>query len=1087
MLVHWILFAVLVPLEISTLSKTEHVKLALRNVVGSEKHLSHGQSVEDVQHRRVSAWTGLRIFAHRSFTENTKNELDSEVHHGYVLKDKGVLSKMLPEDMSGPTIDKSSYETTEMTHSKTEKRSSTKRTISTLAQLLTRTPVKEEYKQLKLKIKTLKNRDLARKCTEVPLSNCGNCDNDGTCRQHNWYDNVYFCECQEPYYGDHCEFVDYSWCENECQNGGTCETMVNNDAGEVYHQCVCDSLRYYGDFCQYGMDCTSPGCECLNGGYCHVDYDAEGVLYSFCICNWLFYGGDHCQDLVGDMVTEQMANDVYSACADDCEHGWCDESDTCQCDNGYSGINCEIGNGNDVFTTPDVDVIGATTEQANIIANIVSSSCAEDCVHGSCDESGICKCDDGYSGMYCLIDDYTVCLATCQHGLCDINGVCICHVGFNGNNCEHITDEMSVVTDESALAGNGAITIQVVDFDDATTEQAIILEHYVSSAVSSLCAGLCEHGWCDEFHNCKCDAGYSGNYCEIENSCAATCVSGLCDESGLCVCFEGYYGVHCDDKDQFCHTGRPCSNGGTCHSVFVGDGKIFDSYCQCAGAYLGHHCDEDCFATCEHGLCDVYGACVCDEGYHGDKCEHIAEVSVQSEESDATAECGQLCQNGTCNEYGECICEYGYHGSYCENKDVSINTVDESAECGQLCQNGTCNEYGECICEYGYHGSYCENEDVSINAVDESECGQLCQNGTCNEYGECTCEYGYHGSYCENKDVSMNTVDESECGQLCQNGTCNEYGECICQYGYHGKYCENEDVSINTVDESDSECMAQQVNDMLCGGCNTGTCLNYICCNSEPSCYCMWPYDGLHCEIDMDDVPSSCKLENCNDHGDCIVNKYHQYRIGPEYLCDCKYPFTGSRCQIKADDCHGNCSEHGVCKSYKDENKNSIAVCECDFGYEGSYCQVGKDLRATQHDDCPCQNGGMCYKDPIYEVEYCICASPFEGPLCERDISCDSCQNGGSCVEHDIVNPTGSETQITKLCECVYPYMGTHCEIDGDCTKYNICKNGGTCVTCNANEYHYCECPLPYFGEFCQESLNDYMLNGSDLQNTMED
>jgi len=102
------------------------------------------------------------------------------------------------------------------------------------------------------------------------------------------------------------------------------------------------------------------------------------------------------------LVLFLLAGECVNPCKDvDCVNGTCVEG-TCECDEGWSGPNCEI----------------------DLCADV-------DCDHGVC-ASGVCECDDGWEGTLC--DE---CSTDCgSHGACNNDGECVCTDNYTGTHCE---------------------------------------------------------------------------------------------------------------------------------------------------------------------------------------------------------------------------------------------------------------------------------------------------------------------------------------------------------------------------------------------------------------------------------------------------------------------------------------------------------------------------------------------------------------------------------------------------------------------------------------------------------------------------
>ncbi|KAL5013895.1 hypothetical protein ScPMuIL_008165 [Solemya velum] len=138
-----------------------------------------------------------------------------------------------------------------------------------------------------------------------------------------------------------------------------------------------------------------------------------------------------------------------------------------------------------------------------------------------------------------------------------------------------------------------------------------------------------------------------------------------------------------------------------------------------------------CKLECRNnGRCDLYGECICAQGFRGKYCE--------------IAMCSPPCEhNGTCTSPGSpgvCRCQEGYYGPLCERE-----------LCTEPCQNGgKCIVHGFCWCTSGYYGDACEM----------SYCMSPCRNGgTCIGDNKCQCAERYTGELCEKRNGLKRDVD----------------------------------------------------------------------------------------------------------------------------------------------------------------------------------------------------------------------------------------------------------------------------------------------------------------------------------------
>ncbi|KRK05923.1 protein shifted isoform X1 [Drosophila yakuba] len=155
-----------------------------------------------------------------------------------------------------------------------------------------------------------------------------------------------------------------------------------------------------------------------------------------------------------------------------------------------------------------------------------------------------------------------------------------------------------------------------------------------------------KNGYCNEHHICKCNVGYTGQYCETA-FCFPQCLNGgNCTAPSVCTCPEGYQGTQCEGgicKDK-------CLNGGKC---------IQKDKCQCSKGYYGLHCEySKCVIPCKNeGRCIGNNLCRCPNGLRGDHCE------IGRKQRSICK-----CRNGTCGSHKHCKCHPGFYGRHCNGR-----------------------------------------------------------------------------------------------------------------------------------------------------------------------------------------------------------------------------------------------------------------------------------------------------------------------------------------------------------------------------------------------------------------------------------
>lgn len=213
------------------------------------------------------------------------------------------------------------------------------------------------------------------------------------------------------YYGSRCQY-------NSCGSHGTWSLTNNNctceDNWNGNYNCTTCSSGYWGSSCTKCSECIHGTCNTTNGacicnsGYtgsaCGQDICFGGCANGTCInnstkCRCLpgYYApngtGTACTGYVGDVICNKRG---YAA----------NFSDTCQCEEGYSGLNCSI--------------------------QICNPPC--DYTRYQCSHNATCICKSGLVGPFC---NYTCGYVYCSgHGTCiNSTSACICNTQYTGSNC----------------------------------------------------------------------------------------------------------------------------------------------------------------------------------------------------------------------------------------------------------------------------------------------------------------------------------------------------------------------------------------------------------------------------------------------------------------------------------------------------------------------------------------------------------------------------------------------------------------------------------------------------------------------------
>eukprot|EP00966_Prymnesium_polylepis_P113971 2634160-Prymnesium_polylepis.1 len=201
---------------------------------------------------------------------------------------------------------------------------------------------------------------------------------------------------------------------------------------------------------------------------------------------------------------------------------------------------------------------------------------------------------------------------------------------------------------------------------------------------------------CSAPHNgaglCFCNAGYSGDGCEVSLPCPGT--PSECSGHGFCLrskcfCDPGFEGADCSIK-------RACPDDCRDADGFS-RGQCIHGACWCDVGFGGPNCSATaiCPNDCNNvGVC-YQGTCECEPGFSGPDC------SVQS------FDCAHNCSGHGACRYGACLCHPGWSGDDCS----------EALHCPRDCSgHGVCFS-GHCLCNEGRGALDCRLPPLEPSAV----------------------------------------------------------------------------------------------------------------------------------------------------------------------------------------------------------------------------------------------------------------------------------------------------------------------------------------------------------------------------------
>mmetsp|Transcript_13357 Transcript_13357/g.20137 ORF Transcript_13357/g.20137 Transcript_13357/m.20137 type:complete len:4168 (+) Transcript_13357:169-12672(+) len=902
-----------------------------------------------------------------------------------------------------------------------------------------------------------------------------------------------FCSCNAGYTGNHCDSCDADYyvtgagpecthcaCNPNgfltigCDGSGTCSckpgyggNKCQNCLSEYYAHTGTHGVQPVCENCFCNEKGKTSGCNPTNGHCsCHANYTTN-----FCQeCNTGFY------TVEGVHGTDPKCHECF--CNPNGKTGDCNPTNGhCPCDPLYTGDYCENCN---------------THAYLGIGSEGFSPTCIDcDCwplgsVSSSCNGSGVCSCNEGYTSTKCrgCSNGYFASsgthgtnptCSTCQCNLrgnssayCNpANGICSCKTGYETPHCKSCEDQYYTVN------GNHGVD-----------PECGACNCYAGGRVNNVCNKLngecnCNTGYTsDKCINCETEyfasSGVQGinptcTFCNCNNngSTAATCTDG----TGSCACAAGYQNTKCNH----------CTNDHYASSGASGTSSVRCEDCKC-------YSKGSVVSSCD----DITGQCQCETGYTGLKCNHCAPTYWAVNGTDGidptcidcachlpgTVGNANLCGLTT----GVCNCTLPFVDIKCNScRDRYYDTDPPNVLC-EYCPchwNGSNSDFcpnAICSCHPGYHGNSCNNctsdfhvtEGVRLNDPICSNCschldGSI--NHSCTDYdGNCSCLMGYEGLKCQKCIHSFFAINGTDfINPICQNCSCNLIGShhdectdgsgvCSCTTYYTGDKCETCQPNAYVVNGTDFE--TPFCDDCNCWpmGSNHLECSDYL-----GNCSCRPDYNGTKCR--------SCKLASYLVSG----------TEGDDPVCNSCF-------------CHPNGSQFLQCDDI-------TGICHCLLGYNDTKCNdcifdyyAASGIRKTnaicEYCNCNpvtpkgCTDEGNCTCPVEYtgqKCKYCSLNHYVVNGTAGTDPYCTHCQ----CIEERAHH--GECTDYQGECFCLVGYMGDKCQYF-DChgissNNESVCSGHGTCVGINV-----CECEGEWQGNKCQlPVVQDYSCNAHDI------
>jgi hypothetical protein len=230
--------------------------------------------------------------------------------------------------------------------------------------------------------------------------------------------------------------------------------------------------------------------------------------------------------------------------------------------------------------------------------------------HGICSLNNTCICDQGYSGkecedFYCFNKHYKA-FDVCNMNQCVGPDKCDCKQKHlqSGDNCQYFTCNGISDKNSTVCSGNGKCVnpnfcdcnngyfgqnCELWTCGNVTRQRVEFLDPLGCTFKGD--SGCNMRGICISYNKCSCTGGYYGQYCEdfncggIEKDSPNVCTGrGKCVDINRCECQKGVYeGLNCELAVCFTKSGSlACSGHGTC---------ITPNKCECSAGYTGPECE----------------------------------------------------------------------------------------------------------------------------------------------------------------------------------------------------------------------------------------------------------------------------------------------------------------------------------------------------------------------------------------------------------------------------------------------------------------------------------------------------------------
>ena len=265
---------------------------------------------------------------------------------------------------------------------------------------------------------------------------------------------------------------------------------------------------------------------------CQLESDADGeAVNATIICSNEACDDDDCLDINSFTICSRFPDNTRTKCEgfDYCYVSWLDSSEA-------------QANVSNITLTKSDNILNSSSTTFWQVCKSLDACFNVNCNGGTCERrrSGfVCNCSGvGFSGENCeLLGNPCGCInGNCVNSMEEYQ--CECFDGYTGRLCN-----VSSNCSDSELNGGNCTTSK----DDCMSGDCKNKDH---------CSSKCVNGKCASNNSCVCDAGFTGQYCDmIINKCVEQGIT--CSGRGTCVndassfrcdCTSGYNGALCEGK-----------------------------------------------------------------------------------------------------------------------------------------------------------------------------------------------------------------------------------------------------------------------------------------------------------------------------------------------------------------------------------------------------------------------------------------------------------------------------------------------------------------------------------------------------------